>query len=506
LYDAIIIGSGMGGLVSAVILAKEGKKVCVLEKNNQYGGNLQTFARDKTIFDTGVHYIGGLDKGQNLYHFFNYLGILEDLQIEKMDVNAFDYITFEGDDKKYPHAQGYDHFIAQLSDFFPDEKQNIIQYCDKIREICSAFPLYNLEEGTPYDMSVLSLNLKDYLDELTDNETLKAVLAGSNLLYAGNKNTPFYVHALSVNSYIQSAWRCIKGGSQIAKALVKQLRKYKGDIFKRTEIQEFIYENDVLVGVQAKDGRKFFGKTIISNIDLNATIQLAGESIYKKSLRNRVKNLEDTPSSFSLHIVFKPNCFPYLNHNIYHFKNKESVWEASQGGANDWPKMFMISMGTSQENSTFAESMTVMTYMDFEFVRKWENTINTIVNKNDRGLQYAAFKEEYAELLLKELALKFPDIREQILSIHTTTPLSYRDYIGGRNGNMYGFVKDTNHPLKTFISPRTKIPNLFVTGQSVNMHGIMGVTIGAVNTCSEILGRNYLIHSIKQEINETSVL
>src|SRR5690625_6628531 len=74
----------MGGLVSAVILAKEGKNVCVLEKNNQYGGNLQTFARDKTIFDTGVHYIGGLDKGQNLYHLFKYLDILEDIQLEKM--------------------------------------------------------------------------------------------------------------------------------------------------------------------------------------------------------------------------------------------------------------------------------------------------------------------------------------------------------------------------------------------------------------------------------------
>src|SRR5690554_4115876 len=92
----------MGGLVSAVILAKEGKNVCVLEKNNQYGGNLQTFARDKTIFDTGVHYIGGLDKGQNLYHLFKYLDILEDIQLEKMDINAYDYIHFEGDDKSYP--------------------------------------------------------------------------------------------------------------------------------------------------------------------------------------------------------------------------------------------------------------------------------------------------------------------------------------------------------------------------------------------------------------------
>jgi all-trans-retinol 13,14-reductase len=58
-YDIVVVGSGLGGLVSAIILAKEGYSVCVLEKNNQFGGNLQTFVRDKTIFDTGIHYIGG---------------------------------------------------------------------------------------------------------------------------------------------------------------------------------------------------------------------------------------------------------------------------------------------------------------------------------------------------------------------------------------------------------------------------------------------------------------
>ena len=72
-YDIVIVGSGLGGLVSALIMAKEGYSVCVLEKNNQFGGNLQTFVRDKTIFDTGVHYIGGLSEGQNLNQYFKYL-------------------------------------------------------------------------------------------------------------------------------------------------------------------------------------------------------------------------------------------------------------------------------------------------------------------------------------------------------------------------------------------------------------------------------------------------
>lgn len=84
-FDFVIIGSGMGGLTSALILAKKGYKVLVLEKNPQVGGALQVFSRDKCIFDTGVHYIGGLDKGENLYQLFKYLGIYDDLRLKSLD-------------------------------------------------------------------------------------------------------------------------------------------------------------------------------------------------------------------------------------------------------------------------------------------------------------------------------------------------------------------------------------------------------------------------------------
>ena len=143
-YDILVIGSGLGGLVSALILAKEGLKVCVLEKNNQYGGNLQTFSRDKLIFDTGVHYLGGLSQGQNLNQYFSYLEIMDELELQKMDEDGYDKITFEDDPVEYPHAQGYKNFVKQLSEFFPHEKENLESYCEEIQYVCSQFPRYNV--------------------------------------------------------------------------------------------------------------------------------------------------------------------------------------------------------------------------------------------------------------------------------------------------------------------------------------------------------------------------
>ncbi|PZR15595.1 MAG: all-trans-retinol 13,14-reductase, partial [Flavobacterium psychrophilum] len=198
-YDVVIVGSGLGGLVSSVILAKEGYSVCVLEKNNQFGGNLQTFVRDKTIFDTGVHYIGGLAEGQNLNSYFKYIGIMDGLNLKKMDEDAYDIISFDDDEHEYPHAQGYDNFVKQLVKFFPEEEENLKAYCNKLIDTCGSFPLYNLNNTSErYSEEVLAENAKEYLDSLTQNEKLRAVLAGSNFLYAGVEKSPLYVHALSV--------------------------------------------------------------------------------------------------------------------------------------------------------------------------------------------------------------------------------------------------------------------------------------------------------------------
>lgn len=138
-YDIVIIGSGLGGLVSGLILAKEGKKVLVLEKNQQFGGNLQCFSRDKTLFDTGVHYIGALGKGQNLNRYFTYLDIMKDLNIVQMD-ERFERISFSDTDEEYFQLQGYDAFELYLKNAFPGEHKAIEEYIEKMQFCCASFP------------------------------------------------------------------------------------------------------------------------------------------------------------------------------------------------------------------------------------------------------------------------------------------------------------------------------------------------------------------------------
>ena len=114
--QVVVIGSGLGGLECAYILAKAGMQVTVLEKEHQVGGCLQTFHRGGQLFDTGLHYVGGLGEGQSLRPLFDYFGLM-DLPWKRMDEDCFDEIIIG--DKHFAFAQGHEHFVDTLAASFP---------------------------------------------------------------------------------------------------------------------------------------------------------------------------------------------------------------------------------------------------------------------------------------------------------------------------------------------------------------------------------------------------
>jgi all-trans-retinol 13,14-reductase len=500
-YDIVIIGSGLGGLCSAFILSREGYKVCVLEKNRQLGGSLQIFSRDKVIFDTGIHYIGGLSEGQNLNRYFKYFGLMDKLKLKQMDMEGFDVVTFKDDPAEYKHAQGYDNFIRVLSDLFPGEEENIKRYCTKMKEICSFFPLYNLEEGTKdlFTATFLETDTRAYIESVTSNKRLQNVLAGTNPLYAGEANkTPLYVHALVVNTYIESAWKCVDGGAQIAKHLADGIKSMGGEIYNYCEASCFNFSGDHIKNVRLSDGRIIEGKTFISNCDLAKTMDMIEPGHIRQAYRHRIQSLQNSTSSFILYVVLKKSTIPYFNHNKYHY-DIDDVWDAINYDEDNWPKGFALFPQYSSKNPAYTDSLIVMGYMKYSEMEQWSEVVNIIPNQeSSRGQAYEEFKEKKSQLLLKTLLAHIPELKGNILSYYSSTPLTYRDYIGSRDGTLYGIAKDYRDPLKTFISPKTKVPNLLLTGQNLNLHGVLGVTVSSVVTCSELLGQEYLIKKIKE--------
>ncbi len=497
-YDVVIIGSGMGGLVCGDLLSRVGKKVCILEKNKQIGGCLQVYSRDKVVFDSGVHYLGGLDKGQNLHQLFKYLGILDKLKLQQLDKDAFDKILIYRQETEFCFAQGYENFISKLLVHFPTEEVAIRAYCDKIKEVCNHFPLYNLRKSEYGEKEgVLEINTKTFIESITADEKLRVVLAGNNFLYAGQADkTPFYVHALILNSYIESAWRTVDGGSQIGKHLSKNLHDRGGVIKKHSEVTRLAVEEGKLRYAALKDGTRIEADLFISNMHPVKTLEMTETELIKPFFRKRLNSLENSIGSFTVNIVLKKNTFKYSKSNYYCHKEGH-VWSVADYDATTWPLGYAIFFSASSKSEEYAEGMSILTYMKFEDVKQWANTFNIVSQEEDRGADYEEFKRAKAEKLIDMVAHQFPNLRDCIKAYYCSTPLSYRDYIGNDDGSMYGVVKDYKDSLKTFISPRTKIPNLFFTGQNLNMHGILGSAMSGVITYLAITGDDDIIEQIK---------
>lgn len=497
-YDVVVVGSGLGGMVCATILSKERRKVCVVEKNEQIGGSLQTFRREGVTFDTGVHYIGGLAPGDSLYKIFNYLGIMQRLETVRMNEDGFDAVLFKDDNTEYLYGMGYEKFKQQLIKSFPKEADAIQKYCADMQRICAGVPLYNLQDGDPQDMEAFTIGAKAYFEQLTSNVKLQNVLAGTNLLYAGVADkTPLYVHALVVNSYIESAWKIKNGGDQIVKLMARIIKDNGGEVLRKQEVKGIVVQNGKAACVELAGGEMIYADTFISNLHPAKTLAITETDVIRPVFRNRINELENSISTFVIYAILKPGAFKFRNRNYYYY-DETDVWKGVEYTESNWPYMYALFEEVPETQSEYTEAVTIMTYMRFADVEKWGNTHHTTLDENERAADYQQFKKAKAEKVLKTIDVKFPGFSESVQSYYTSTPLSYRDYMGTDDGNMYGIMKDFNEPVKTLISAKTKVPNLLLTGQSINLHGVLGVTESALVTCSALLGKAYLLNKIKE--------
>ncbi|MBK6344746.1 MAG: NAD(P)/FAD-dependent oxidoreductase [Bacteroidales bacterium] len=492
-YDVVVIGAGLGGLLCANILSHEGFSVCVLEKNNRIGGSIQSFARNGVIFNTGLNFTESLGEGETLNRYFKYFGVFDKLNIRRMDMDAFEKISFTGDPVEYPFAQGKQNFVERLSACFPGERQNLTAYVELMEKACNSFPLFSLSES-PDDSGkhqYLTTSAYDTLKGVTTNHKLQQVLAGTNSLYAGvEDSTPFYVHALICYSFMTSAWRLVDGSSQLAVQLARKIEDFGGHIFKNAEVDCLGGSNRTIGFARLKDGTRINGKHFISNLHPSLTVNLIEESLSKRGHRLRINSMQNTIGMFTLYVTFKEETFPYLNFNHHHF-SEVNTWTTGYR-ISDWPTHFMMYTPAVSRSEKWADSAIVITYMRYEEVEQWADTA-----VGRRGESYHEFKNQKAGKLIDFVEKKLPGFKSSIKTFHTSTPLTYRDYTGTPEGSAYGILKNWKDPYAGLVSPRSRIPNLLYTGQNLNMHGILGVSIGSVLTCSELLGYEYLINKLK---------
>lgn len=469
----VIIGAGLGGLECGFLLSKKGHDVCVLEKNPQIGGCLQSFRRNGQLFDTGVHYVGGLGEGEILRRLFEPFG-LNSLPWQQLDRDGFDEVVYQ--DKIYYFPNGYDSFEEKMCEYFPHQRKEITQYVNLLRK--SQAGLQELFDKNPMEASESSVLLAQsahrYLQATFTDNTLCNVLSGTSLKMELNDMLPLYIFAQTNGTFIQSAWRLKGGGSQIAEILAAGIRSHDGEIRTASPATGFTVSDGRISGVTVNNGDAIPCDIIIADIHPALLMAMLPEGLVRRAYRARLGSLPNSAGMFTAHLQLRKGKVPYRNRNFFIHRHSD-LWDG-----NNCCRSVGVHFAVPEEGTT-ATNIDLFTPMAWANVARWADSA-----RGHRSDDYRAFKQATAERLITAVEHYLPEIKGNIENIYTSSPLTYRDYTGTIEGSAYGILKDCDHVMTTFLPPRTPVPNLYLTGQNVNFHGILGVTVTATQLAGQL--------------------
>lgn len=462
---AVVIGSGFGGLACALMLAKAGVKVVVVERQQQPGGCLQSYRRANCWLDTGLHYVGGLAEGQPLHDVFQELGILQ-LPWQRLDADGFDRVTIG--DETFCYAEGYDRFAETLAERFPQQRHALNSYADLLRRMP---PMQEIGETAAYS----------YLTATFSDPLLVNVLAGTMLkTELRRESLPLFHFAHGQSSFIQSSWRLKGEGSLLVQQLLSGIVAHGGELYCDSEVNELVERDGRIVAARCNGGQEFDGDVFISDVHPALTFDMVKESqVLKRLFRRRISTLDNTIGMFTASLVMKPHALNYFNHNKFVYR-QANVWDAPPtDGTVD---RVMVSARVPENDSNELAIIDLLTPMPWTMCQQWQQT-----HVGHRGDDYRAMKQRMADGCIALAEKVIPGLREMVDKVYTSTPLTYRDYTLTPQGSAYGLRKDCRSLLTTNLSVHTPIPNLLLTGQNLMLHGLEGVAMTAKMTINEIL-------------------
>lgn len=315
-WDAIIIGSGIGGMTAAKLLGDAGKKVLILEKHYVAGGFTHVFKRPGYEWDVGIHYIGEVHRpGSVIRRVFD---DLTNKELKWADMGeVYDRIVFP--DQTYDFVKGKQNYIDNLARHFPEERENIEKYVATVKETISGSMGFFSEKALPgifstiagpFMRSKLLKNARkttaEVLESITSNKKLRAVLAGQFGDYGlAPKDSSFAIHAMVSNHYFNGGAYPVGGSARIAETIYPLIKERGGEIYVNAGVKQIIVENGRATGVELEDGVKISAPIVISSAGIEITYQqlLKEEVMLKAGLR------QNAPEGQAFCRAFVPLCW-----------------------------------------------------------------------------------------------------------------------------------------------------------------------------------------------------
>jgi phytoene desaturase len=516
-FDTIIIGSGVGGLSTAICLARAGQKVLVLEQHYVPGGWAHSFTLNGQRFSPGVHYVGLIDEGQTMNEMYRGLGIANDVVFFRMNKKAYEHCLINGE--KFDIPAGIENWNKTLATRFPKEAKNIREYLDLIQNVSLELQLIPKLEGfwqkitvpfrTKHFGKFALFPLKKVIGWHIKDPLLKSVLnvqCGDHGL--SPKRACFPVHCSVMSHYFEGGFYPMGGGGGIVKAMTNGVKKHGGEVRVKQDVAKILIENRKAVGIQLKNGQQILAKTIVSNADPSITyLNLIGKEHLSKGL---VKKLEKTRYSVTSLILFLTldmdvTQFGIDSGNIWMMKdeNDDANFDELMNGditeGDSFPAVF-ISCTTTKDPVSFNgryHNFEVITYINYDNLPEFSGV------EDYHSEDYKIFKEKVIAKLMNNLEKIIPGAKQNVVQAELGTPKTNEFYINSTNGNVYGTEKTLNQVGPFSYKNKSEIENLYLVGASTLSHGVAGATQSGIVAAAAILNskpEDLLIEDANQKI------
>ncbi len=495
-YDCVIAGSGIAGLTAAAILSKQGRRVLVLEKQRHPGGALRRFKRRNISFDVGFHYTGGLGRGEILKLLWDYCQVTEHLKIIPLLDQGCDSLTIVGKKNPITVSYAYDRFAEELNNHFPDQAKAISSYIAKVQEICADIPFYNTGLPlTPFLRGYKSrhLLLADYLHELTNNPDLLAALASPAFLYGvPASQASLEVHAMVAHGYYSGAYAVQNGGQAIVDAFLLVLKQNGAEFITQQTVTK-VWREPRHIEVHTGSGEQFSCDNFIFTGHPAGIVDMVPPSTFRPAYCSRLRALKNTISMFALFatIPARPSSAPQKQINSYLLPSGLNfIPEALSAEANS-QTLFMSNPGIwdSEALQNGRQGVILLSPCSWKEVAMFQES-----STKTRPPSYYDKKET----LTRQMIATAQDTWENCSDIQILaagTPLTFRDELSTPQGAVYGAM----HCLGQYTPDcRTRLPGLFLAGQSTLMTGVVGASLSGLVSAGEIVGLEQLWNEVRQ--------
>lgn len=496
-WDVIVIGSGIGGMTTAAALAKNGKRVLVLEQHYVPGGYTHEFRRQGFHWDVGVHLVGEMTERSLVGR------ILKELTNDglKWEPIGDVYDTFwYPDDFKIGFPGDPVRFAEVLKEAFPNDTRDVDAYMAEVRATVNAMRGYYIDRALPGWMSqgvggwlagparaALATPTADVLQRLIRNPKLRTVVAGQWGYHgAVPSRASWGLHASIVRHFMRGAYYPVGGASQIAKNLLRTVAEAGGWTRICADVQEIVLEGGRAVGVRMADGEVIRAASIVSAIGAVPTIErLLPPEVQGADWATSVRKTPNGPAHVCLYLGFEGDVASVgatrPSHWYYDtWDHEHATWDVQPGQPIESPHIVFTSFPSLKDPAydpgpKQKHTGEMITFVPYDTFARWKGT-----PWRHRGAEYDDFKAAMSDALLERLYAHVPGLKPMLVHQELATPVSTELFVRPHRGSIYGLDHVPARFAQKWLRPRSPVPGLFLSGGDVSSGGVVGAMMGGL--------------------------